>query len=204
MWSIASVRDRADVNEVEPDIWVVRHGATEWSDARRHTGRSDLALTDAGKQQAAALCRPLNRQAFSLVLTSPLVRARDTARIAGFADAAVDENLLEWDYGVYEGRTTAEIQTEIPGWSVWTHPVMEGEALDAVAERARRVLDRCAAAEGRVLLIAHAHILRIITACALGLPPVTARVFTLDPASISVIGREHDYRALRRWNWLPT
>ena len=187
-----------------PEIWLVRHGATEWSEARRHTGRTDVPLTDVGQRQAASLCKPLNHQAFATVLTSPLVRARTTARIAGFAVAEVVDDLVEWDYGVYEGRTTAEIQAEQPGWSVWTHPIEDGEAIEDVAVRAERVLERCTGVDGRVLIIAHAHILRILTACALGLAPTAGRVLTLDPASISIIGSEHGAPALRRWNSLPS
>ncbi|MGZ4713695.1 MAG: histidine phosphatase family protein [Acidimicrobiia bacterium] len=186
-----------------PDIWLVRHGATEWTATRRHTGRTDLPLTDDGRAEAAALYRPLDRQRFAAAFTSPLVRARDTARIAGFADAEVLDDLREWDYGIYEGRTTAEIREEIPRWSVWADPVVDGEALADVATRARRVLEHCAAVDGRVVLFAHAHILRILTACALGLDPATGRVLALDAGSISVIGHEHDVRALTRWNWRP-
>ncbi len=187
-----------------PEIWLVRHGATEWSEARRHTGRTDLPLIDIGQRQAAALCQPLNHQAFARVLTSPLVRARATARIAGFADAEVVDDLVEWDYGVYEGRTTAEIQTEQPGWSVWSDPIVDGEAITDVAARADSVLERVAGVDGRVLIVAHAHILRILTACALGLAPTVGRVLALDPASISIIGTEHGAPALRRWNSLPS
>jgi broad specificity phosphatase PhoE len=187
-----------------PDqIWLVRHGATEWTETRQHTGRTDVPLTDEGMRQAAALYRPLDRQAFSAALTSPLVRARETARIAGFADAVVLEDLREWDYGVYEGRTTADIREEIPGWSVWSDPIVDGESLDDVATRAGRVLERIGGHDGRVVLFAHAHVLRIITACALGLAPLAGKTLALDAGSISVIGREHDYRALRRWNWTP-
>ena len=150
------------------EIWLVRHGATEWTATHQHTGRTDLPLTD-----------------------------------AGFADAEVLADLQEWDYGVYEGRTTAEIRAEVPGWSVWRDPVVEGESIDDVAQRAGRVLDRVAAVDGRVVLFAHAHILRILTACALGLPATTGRALGLDAASISVLGTEHDYRVVRRWNWTP-
>ena len=111
---------------------------------------------------------------------------------------------MEWDYGVYEGRTTAEIREEIPGWSVWDHPIPDGESFDGVAQRAERVLERCAEVDGRVVLFAHAHILRILTACVLGLAPRTGRVFGLESGSISTIGVEHDYRVVRRWNWRPT
>lgn len=186
-----------------PEIWLVRHGATEWTATGRHTGRTDLPLTDAGRAEAAALCKPLDRQPFTAAFTSPLVRARETARIAGFADAEVLDDLREWDYGAYEGRTTAEIREEIPGWSVWTDPVVDGEPLEAVAARARRVLEACDAYDGRVVIFAHAHVLRVLTVCALGLDPREARRLALDAASISVIGHEHDYRALRRWNQRP-
>lgn len=186
-----------------PEIWLVRHGATEWTATRRHTGRTDVGLTDAGMREAAALYKPLDRQAFAAAFTSPLTRARDTARIAGFADAEVLDDLREWDYGAYEGRTTAEIRAEIPGWSVWSDPIVDGETIDAVAVRAGRVLDRVAGIDGRVVLFAHAHVLRILAACALGLRPVAGKVLSLDAASISVLGHEHDYRVIRRWNECP-
>ena len=187
---------------MNPELWLVRHGATEWSSTGQHTGRTDVALTDAGRREAAALFRPLDRQAFAAAFTSPLGRARETARIAGFANAVVVDDLREWDYGVYEGRTTAEIREEIPGWSVWSDPIPDGESLATVAARAAAVLARCDGIEGRVLLFAHAHILRILTACAVGLDPAAGRMLALDPASISVIGHEHDYRVIRQWNCL--
>jgi broad specificity phosphatase PhoE len=185
------------------EIWLVRHGATEWTASRQHTGRTDLPLTDAGRRDAAALYKPLDRQAFAAACSSPLVRARETARLAGFADAEVLDDLREWDYGAYEGRTTAEIRAEIPGWSVWQDEIVDGESIDDVATRARRVLDRVAAFDGRVVLFAHAHILRILAACALGLEPVAGKVLGLDAGSISVLGHEHDYRVIRRWNQTP-
>jgi len=188
----------------EPDeIWLVRHGATAWTESRQHTGRTDVPLTDEGMRQAAALYKPLDRQAFSAAFTSPLVRARETARIAGFAGARVLDDLREWDYGVYEGRTTAEIRAEIPGWSVWSDPIVDGESLEDVAARAGRVLRRVAGHEGRVVLFAHAHVLRIVTACAVGLEPRAGQVIALDAGSISVLGHEHDYRVIRRWNRVP-
>ncbi len=189
---------------MNPELWLVRHGATEWTATGQHTGRTDVALTDAGRREAAALFRPLDRQPFAAAFTSPLGRARETARIAGFADAVVVDDLREWDYGVFEGRTTPEIREEIPGWSVWSDPIPEGESLVAVAARAAAVLARCDAIDGRVVLFAHAHILRILSACAVGLDPAAGRVVALDPASISVIGHEHDYRVIRRWNHLPS
>ena len=140
---------------------------------------------------------------FAAGFTSPLLRARDTARLAGFVDAEVLDDLSEWDYGVYEGRTTAEIRAEIPNWSVWTDEIVDGESIDDVAARTRRVLDRVAGIEGRVVLFAHAHVLRILTACALGLAPTAGKVLGLDAGSISVLAHEHDYRVIRRWNWRP-
>jgi probable phosphoglycerate mutase len=185
------------------EIWLVRHGATAWTETRRHTGRTDVPLTDEGMRQAAALYKPLDRQAFTAAFTSPLVRARETARIAGFADAEVLDDLREWDYGVYEGRTTAEIREEIPGWSVWSDPIVDGESIADVAVRAGRVLDRVAGHDGRVVLFAHAHVLRIVTACAVGLEPHAGQVLALGAGSISVLGHEHDYRVIRRWNRTP-
>ncbi len=187
---------------MSPELWLVRHGATEWSATGRHTGRTDIALTESGRREAASLFRPLDRQPFAAAFTSPLGRARETARLAGFANAVVLDDLREWDYGVYEGRTTAEIREDLPGWSVWRDPVPEGETLAAVAERVAAVLSQCDGIDGRVVLFAHAHVLRILTACVLGLAPETGRVLGLDPASVSVIGHEHDYRVIRRWNWL--
>ncbi len=186
-----------------PELWLVRHGATEWTATRQHTGRTDIPLTAEGRREAAALYKPLDRQPFAAAYVSPLLRARETAKIAGFADADVLDDLREWDYGIYEGRTTAEIQAEVPGWSVWTHPIVDGESSADVAARTRRVLDRIASFEGRVVLFAHAHVLRILAACALELEPVAGKVLGLDAASISVLGHEHDYRVVQRWNWRP-
>lgn len=183
-----------------PEIWVVRHGATAWSDAGRHTGRTDVPLTPEGRRQAAALVKPLDRQRYTRVLVSPLGRARETARLAGFADATVDDDLLEWDYGDYEGLTTAQIRERDPGWTIWTGVVPGGETIGDVAARALRVLARVGDADGRVLCFAHGHLLRVLTACCLGLDPRAGAQLTLEPAGIGVIGHEHDYRTLRRWN----
>jgi probable phosphoglycerate mutase len=183
-----------------PEIWLVRHGATEWSANGRHTGRTDIPLTDAGREEAAGLFRELDRQRFALVLTSPRLRARETARLAGFADAQVDENLVEWDYGDYEGVTSAQIRETVPGWTVFTAPCPNGETAAQVAVRAQRVVARCDQVDGRVLLFAHGHFLRVLTAVALGLGPEEGARFCLDPGTVSVVGSEHDVRALQRWN----
>jgi probable phosphoglycerate mutase len=182
-------------------IWLVRHGETEWSVSGQHTGRTDIPLTDAGRRQAEALGRHLAHRPFALVLTSPLSRARDTCRLAGYGDAAeIADDLLEWNYGVYEGRRTADIQEDEPGWSIWTTPIPQGETTDQVGERVRRVIARAAAAPGDVALFAHAHVLRILTACWLDQPPVNGRCFALGTASVSILGYEHETRVISVWN----
>lgn len=183
-----------------PDIWLVRHGATEWSAHGRHTGRTDVPLSAEGRRQAAALYRVLDRQHFALVLTSPRLRARETARLAGFADATVDDDLVEWDYGEYEGLTSQEIHERDPDWTIFTGTVEGGETAEEVAARAQRLLDRVTGGDGPVLLFAHSHFLRLLTAVALELGPRAGARFIIDPATISVIGSERLTRALARWN----
>ena len=179
---------------------LVRHGETEWSVTRRHTGRSDVALTDRGRREAELVEARLAGRRFSLVLSSPLRRARETAELAGLTPE-VDDDLLEWDYGRFEGRTTEDIRTEIPGWSVWTHAVTGGESVDDVGRRADRVIERCLAApDGDVALVAHAHLLRILAARWIGLPALDGQRFTLDTATVSVLGFEREARVIRSWN----
>jgi probable phosphoglycerate mutase len=183
------------------EIWLIRHGETEWSASGRHTGRTDIPLTANGVRQAEALGRHLAGRRFALVLTSPLERARETCRLAGYGGAAqFTDDLLEWDYGIYEGRTTAEVRTGEPGWSIWATAIPRGETVEQVGERTRRVIDRSAAAAGDVALFAHAHVLRILTACWLGQAPRDGRLFALGTAAISVLGYEHDTRVIRVWN----
>lgn len=182
-------------------LWLIRHGETTWSRSGRHTGRTDLPLTDAGQEAAAVLGRVLQQRQFALVLTSPLQRARETCRLAGYGAAAqLEPNLREWDYGDYEGRSTAEIRKNLPKWNLWDSGVPNGETIHKVAERARAVIDRSRMAGGEVALFAHGHILRILAACWLGLPPDAGRLFALDTASISVLGYERDTPVIRRWN----
>ena len=182
-------------------IWLVRHGETEWSLTGRHTGRTDIPLTAAGRHQAEVLGRHLAGHAFALVLTSPLVRARETSRLAGYGEVAEPTHeLLEWDYGIYEGRTTEDIRKAEPGWSIWTSPVPQGESVEQVGERARRVIDRAATASGDMALFAHAHVLRILAACWLELPPDRGRHFSLDTTTIGVLARSDGIPAVRRWN----
>jgi len=182
-------------------IWLVRHGETEWSKSGQHTGRTDIPLTATGEQQGRALGRHLAGRQFALVLTSPLARARQTCRLAGFDGVAgVSDDLLEWNYGIYEGRTTAAVRAEQPGWSIWTTTVPEGETVEQVGERARRVIARVASVAGDVALFAHAHFLRIFAACWVGLPPIHGRNLTLGTASLSVVGYERETRVIQVWN----
>ncbi|MDQ1565352.1 MAG: hypothetical protein QOF96_232 [Actinomycetota bacterium] len=182
-------------------IFLLRHGATEWSVSGRHTGRTDIALTEEGRRQAERLQARLARERFALVLVSPLKRARETAELAGFGDAAeVDPDLVEWDYGDYDGRTAAEIRQERPGWTPWHDGFPGGETLEQMAARAARVVARVRDAEGDVALFAHGHILRVVAACWLEQPPVEAARYYLSTASLSVLGWERETTVIDRWN----
>lgn len=187
-----------------PNLWLIRHGETEWSRAGRHTGRTDVPLTAAGVGQATALRARLGNRRFALVLASPLRRAWETCRAAGFADEArATDNLLEWDYGAYEGRTTREIQAEVPGWSIWARGVPAGETVEEVGVRARRLIARASAATGDVALFGHGHVLRILAACWLNLSPREGRLFALGTGALCVLGYEHGDRVIRTWNLSP-
>jgi len=184
-----------------PELWLVRHGETEWSLSGAHTGRTDLPLTPAGREQAAAVGRYLAGRHFALVLSSPLARAMDTCRMAGFGDrAAIDPNLSEWDYGDYEGRTTPEIENERPGWNLWSDGPANGETIQQVAARAEAVIARASQAAGDALLFGHGHILRILAARWLGLPPDGGRLLALGTASVSRLGHERETRVITTWN----
>jgi broad specificity phosphatase PhoE len=182
-------------------IWLFRHGETEWSLSGQHTGRTDLPLTAAGRHRAQALGDRLKRRPFALVLSSPLIRALETCRLAGYGDVAKpNSDLLEWDYGDYEGRRTVDIRKERPGWSLWQDGVPGGETIDEVAARARNVIEAARSAEGDVALFAHGHVLRVLTACWLRLPPDAGRLFALDTAAVSVLGGESDTAQIIKWN----
>lgn len=178
----------------------VRHGATAWSATLRHTGRSDLPLDPEGREQARAVGRRLAHHRFALVLVSPLTRARETSELAGFGTAEVCDDLREWDYGAYEGRTTADIRVERPGWSLWRDGAPDGESLAQVAARADRVVTLARAAPGDVLVFAHAHILRVVAARWLSLPAGDGSRWVLGPASVSVLGWERETPVIERWN----
>lgn len=184
-----------------PRLVVVRHGETEWSRSGRHTGRTDLALTDRGEAVVRKLADRLSARTFAEVLTSPLQRARRTTELAGYGDRAeVVSDLAEWDYGADEGRTTAEIRAERPDWTIWRDGPAGGERLAQVASRADRVIDRCLAADGDVLVFAHGHLLDILAARWVGVHPELGRIFYLDPATISRLGWHHQSRVIEEWN----
>ena len=185
-------------------LWLIRHGETEWSRSGAHTGRTDIPLTPAGEAKAAAIGRYLGGRKFGLVLVSPLQRARETCRLAGYGDVAQpDPDLMEWFYGAYEGRTSAQIRQEVPGWNIWINGVVGGETVEQVGERARRVIQRASAAQGDAVLFAHGHVLRILTACWLGLEPAAGRLFAFDTACLSVLGYEREIQVIERWNESP-
>jgi len=188
------------VSDPDPQLWLIRHGATEWSENGRHTSYTDLPLLPAGEAAARSLAPRLADHRFALVLTSPRQRARETARLAGFPDAEVDDDLVEWNYGECEGMTTAQLRQAQPGWSVWTAAIPGGETAADVAARVRRVIARCAAAPGDALLFAHAHVLRVLTAVYLRFPPEAGAQFALDTATINVLGHEREEETLRHWN----
>jgi probable phosphoglycerate mutase len=185
-------------------LWLIRHGETEWSLSGQHTSRTDIALTEHGRKRAEELRDYLKGTAFNGVFVSPMQRARETCQIAGFgSQAVVDDDLKEWDYGIYEGKTTAEIRAQIPGWSVWKDPIVDGETVEHVGTRADHVIARSLAASpagGKVALFAHAHILRILAARWLGLAAREGSLFALGTGSVSVLGWERETRVISSWN----
>lgn len=184
------------------EIVLVRHGQTEWSAAGRHTSFTDLPLTPEGERQSARLASLLAGRAFAAVLCSPLQRAVRTAGLAGLEITATDDDLLEWNYGAYEGRTTVEIRQERPEWSLWHHGCPGGETATQVGARVDRVLERARTmlASGDVALVGHAHLLRVLTARWLGLPPEAGALFRLETGTLSVLGFERETPVLLRWN----
>jgi probable phosphoglycerate mutase len=200
------------------EIWLVRHGETEWSLSGAHTSTTDIPLTEHGRQRAEELRDYLGGRKFTAVLTSPMQRARETCAIAGYGDVAVvDDGLKEWNYGEAEGKTTAEMRKlHGPTWSVWTDPIVGGESVEHVGERADGVIARALAAisptsqhrdvghphpdSQAVALFAHAHILRILAARWIGLPAVGGRLFGLGTGSVSVLGFERETRVVSKWN----
>ncbi len=192
-----------------PVVWLARHGETEWSRTLRHTGRTDIPLTAEGEAEARALREPLAAVAFDRVLCSPLSRARETCELAGLGDRAeLTDDLLEWDYGDYEGRTSADIRADRPGWLLWRDGCPDGESAADVGARADRIvadlLATPAAADeeggATIAVFAHGHVLRVLAARWLDLPPADGQLFGLGTATLSRLGWEHDYRVIQRWN----
>ena len=198
---MATQPDPDGTRVARPRAWLIRHGETEWARDGRHTGRTDVPLTGLGRSQAVAAGRKIAGQAFAEVFSSPLARALETCRIAGFGDRAeVIDDLREWDYGDDEGRTTPEIRADRPGWSIWGDGPRNGETVDEVGVRADRVIARVREAPGDVLCFAHGHVLRILAARWLALPAVDGRLFALSTATVSVLGWEREAPVIQRWN----
>jgi broad specificity phosphatase PhoE len=182
-------------------VVLIRHGETEWSHNGRHTSTTDVPLTDAGRRQARAVGAALGGRHFALVLTSPMARATETAALAGLGDAAqTTDDLREWDYGEYEGRTTAEIRADVAGWTVWTHPCPNGETIADVARRADRVVATARAADGDVALVGHGHQLRVLAARWCDLDPIVGRALLLNTATLSTLSYERETPAIDTWN----
>ena len=189
-------------DEPERQIYLVRHGETAWSRSGQHTGRTDIPLTDLGRRQAGAIGEQLRGHRFALVLTSPASRAADTARLAGCSDVERTTDLMEWAYGAFEGRTTAQIRETLPGWSIWKGPWPGGETPDRVSVRVDRVIARCLAADvtGDSLLFAHGHVLRVLAARWLGQVARDGARYALGTATLSALGWEHATRVIELWN----
>ena len=191
------------VAATEQHVWLVRHGETEWAKLGRHTGRTDIPLTDPGRDQARALGRRIAGHSFGLVLTSPLSRAAETAAIAGYGNAAVpDDDLMEWDYGALEGRKTADIRVDMPDWTIWRGPWPGGETAEGIGARADRVIARirAARADGDALVFAHGHLLRVLAARWIGLPPSSGGLFELATATLSIVGWDREAPSIELWN----
>ena len=185
----------------QPRLWIVRHGETTWARLGRHTSHTDVPLTARGRGDGMAVGRRLAGQTFTLILSSPMARALDTARLAGYGDRVeITDDLREWDYGADEGRTTPQIRAERPGWTIWRDGPKDGETAHHVSARVDRVIARVRAGEGDALAFAHGHVLRALTARWLGLPVRDGRLFELATATISVLGWEREQSVIERWN----
>ncbi len=189
-----------DSAEQDAELWVIRHGETEWSRDGLHTSHTEQELTSVGEDVARRLAGRLEGVEFDLVLTSPRVRARRTAELAGFEDVESDPDLTEWDYGDYEGLTTARIREDVPGWTVWSHPCPGGETAAEVSRRLDRVVAKVRAHGGRALVFSHGHASRALAARWLDQPVQEGRLFSLDTATISVLAHERESPTVARWN----
>lgn len=183
------------------ELVLARHGATEWSRNGRHTGRTDLPLLDDGREDAKRLQAPLAQRSFEKVLSSPLTRALDTCKLAGLGDRVeLTDQLLEWDYGDYEGITTADICKDRPGWNLWTDGCPGGESASVVGARMDSLIAELTEIDGDVALFGHGHALRVLATRWIGLPPENGALFVLSTGTLSVLGSEHEWHAFRTWN----
>lgn len=181
-------------------VWLIRHAETAWTLSHRHTGRTDIPLTERGRERARELGAKLAGVRFSLVLSSPLSRARDTAELVGLGPIELRDDLMEWDYGEYEGITTAEIRRQRPDWSLWRDGCPGGETAEDVAARVDRVIAETLRVEGDVAVVAHGHVMRVLGARWIEQRAQLGERLALDTGSISVLGFEREVRVLRRWN----
>ncbi len=189
----------------EPEIVLIRHAETEWTITHQHTGRTDIPLTDRGRDAARSLAATLAGQEFGLVLVSPSLRARETCELAGLAASSVQNaDLLEWDYGDYDGLTTAQIEAREPGWNQWVDGCPGGEQPADVGRRADRAITAALSSPGPVAIFSHGHLLRVLGARWAGLPPGDGARLGLSPGAICLLGHEHGRRIIARWSWLAS
>jgi len=188
------------MSEGEEEVWLVRHGETEWSKSGQHTGTTDLPLTEIGEKAAEGLRGLLTGTSFDLILCSPRQRARRTAELAGITDFQIDDDLVEWDYGEYEGMTRIQVQENRPDWSIWNDGAPGGETPEEMAKRVDRVIAKCRANGGRVLLFAHGHVLRSLAARWIASPVTVGAHLPLDTAKVSVLSYDRGTPTLDRWN----
>lgn len=187
-------------DQPQPDVWLVRHGATEWSESLRYTSITDLPLLPEGEAGAERVARRLAGHTFARVVTSPRERARRTAELAGFPDAIVDERLAEWGYGDYEGLTSIQIRERQPGWTLWTHPVPNGESAAHITARLDELIQELRLLDGPSLMFGHGHALRSLAARWLGMDVGAGQHFVLGTATISVLGWDKATPAIEKWN----
>ena len=190
----------SSTQETRPELYLLRHGETEWSKSGQHTGRTDIPLTGHGREQAEKLSHGIAGVNFVGAFTSPLRRASETAKLLGLTNAVPTPDLLEFDYGEYEGITTSDIRKQVPDWTVWSHPCPKGETLEHVAARAKRFIQSISFLQGKVAVVSHGHFLRILTATWLKLDPSEGRHFILDTTTLSILSYEREATAIKLWN----
>jgi broad specificity phosphatase PhoE len=194
-------RQRLTAKEVNVNLFAIRHGETAWSLSGQHTGTTNIPLTESGRRLAERMRPVLAKNAFALVLCSPMQRARETCELAGLGDTAdIDDDLVEWNYGEYEGLTPEQIHETAPGWLIFRDGCPGGESPEQVGARADRVIARARATEGDVALFAHGHVLRVLAARWIGLPAASGQHFLLDTGTLCVLGYYRDIPAVRVWN----